>query len=400
MDPESGSPAPGRTPDPANLRHARAFVTDPEVRFAVQVALPEWELETDDGDIRTAIGTLAGNASPALILVDLDGVPFPVGSIHELASVCDAGATVVALGSRDDARYSRAILNTGVADYLIKPVAAARLREVVARAFAGDDDRRWRGRSAGFAGTGGSGATTLLAATAITAAARGRYVAVLDLNRAFSALPFLLDVQPAPGLDELLESAASGAPDPGLVAAAQVARSDRLAVFGYRWNPPLPLAPSFRSVGQLVAELCTRFHLVLVDPEVHGRIAVLRDCDVQVLVSEPTRIGALRSARALAALGEASVVDVRNRTRSLGRSGVRNALRAAGADREPDVEFPFADLLPELSDWGHLAKRLPDRIPRRLRKPLDRLVDRLVDRLDPPGPEAARDGRRVVRAAA
>lgn len=267
----------------------------------------------------------------------------------------------------------------------------------MARAFAGDGDRRWRGRSAGFAGTGGSGATTLLAATAITAAARGRYVAVLDLNRAFSALPFLLDVQPAPGLDELLESAAADAPDPELVAAAQVARSDRLAVFGYRWNPPLPLAPSFRAVGQLVVELCTRFHLVLVDPEAHGRIAVLRDCDVQVLVSEPTRIGSLRSARALAALGPgASVLDVRNRTRALGGSRVRNALRASGADREPDVEFPFSDLLPELSDWGHLVKRLPSRIPRQLRKSLDRLVDCL----DPPGPDAARDGRPAVRTAA
>ncbi len=397
MDPESGSTAPGRTPDPAALRRARAFVTDPETRFALQAALPEWDLAADDGDIRTAIGALAGGASPALILVDLDGAPYPVGSIHELASVCEAGATVVALGSQDDARYSRAILNTGIADYLIKPIAPARLREVVASTFAGDRDRRRRGRSAGFTGTGGSGATTLLAATAITAAARGRYVAVLDLNRAFSALPFLLDVQPAPGLDELLESAAAGAPDPDLVAAAQVAQSDRLAVFGYRWNPPLPLAPSFRSVGQLVAELCTRFHLVLVDPEAHGRIAVLRDCDVQVLVSEPTRIGTLRSARASAALGPgASVVDVRNRTRALGRSATRRALRASGADREPDVEFPFADLLPELSDWGHLAKRLPRSLPRRLRKPLDRLVDRL----DTPGPEAARDGRPAVRAAA
>ncbi len=397
MDPEPRPPAPGHAPDPAALRQARAFVTDPETRFALLAALPEWELEADDGNIRTAIGALQGNASPALILIDLDGVPYPVGSIHELASVCEVGATVVAIGSRDDARYSRAILNTGVADYLIKPVAVARVREVVARAFAGGGDQRRRGRSAGFIGTGGSGATTLLAATAITAAARGRYVAVLDLNRAFSALPFLLDVQPAPGLDELLESAAAGAPDPELVAAAQVARSDRLAVFGYRWNPPLPLAPSFRAVGQLVAELCTRFHLVLVDPEAHGRIAVLRDCDVQVLVSEPTRIGALRSARVSAPFGSgASIINVRNRTRALGRAGVRNALRASGAERKPDVEFPFADLLPELSDWGHLAKRLPRRLPRRLRKPLDRLVDRL----DAPGLDVPGDGLLASPAAA
>ena len=162
---------------------------DPDTGLAVRAALPEWEVEVHDGNIRTAIGAMPGDASPALILVDLDGVPYPVGSIHELASVCAAGTIVVALGSPDDARYSRDILNTGVADYLPKPIEAERLREVVVGELAGDSDRHWRGRSAGFAGTGGSGATTLLAATAITAAARGRYVAVLDLNRAFSALP-------------------------------------------------------------------------------------------------------------------------------------------------------------------------------------------------------------------
>ena len=180
-----------------------------------------------------------------------------------------------------------------MADYLPKPVEAERLREVVVGEFAGDSDRHWRGRSAGFAGTGGSGATTLLAATAITAAARGRYVAVLDLNRAFSALPFLLDVQPAPGFDELIESAAVGVPDPDLIEAAQVSRSDRIAVYGYRWNPLLPMPASFRNLRLLVADLCKRFHLVLVDPEAPGRVPVLRDCDVQVLVTEPTRVGAL-----------------------------------------------------------------------------------------------------------
>ncbi len=386
MVPEQPLSAPERPPD-ADIRWARAFVMDPDTSLALQAALPEWEVEVHDGNIRTAISAMPGDASPALILVDLDGVPYPVGSIHELASVCAAGSIVVALGSRDDVRYSRDILNTGVTDYLPKPVEAERLREVVVGELAGDSDRHGRGRSAGFAGTGGSGATTLLAATAITAAARGRYVAVLDLNRAFSALPFLLDVQPAPGFDELIESAAAGAPDPDLIEAAQVSRSDRIAVYGYRWNPLLPMPASFRNLRLLVMELCKRFHLVLVDPEAPGRVPVLRDCDVQVLVSEPTRIGARRAARALAALGSgSSVVEVRNRTRRLGRSEVRKAHRASGAAREPDVEIPFEATLPELSDWGHLSV---DRLPRPLGKALDRLVD-ILDAGDERSHPAAR----------
>ena len=379
--------APAAT-DPPAIRQAAAFVADPDTRLAVQAGLPEWEVEAYDGNIRTAVGVLASVASPELILVDLDGVPYPVGSIHELASVCEPGSVVVALGSRDSARDGRDILATGVADYLVKPLTPARLREVVAVALAGGGDRRGRGRSAGFAGTGGSGATTLLAATAITAAARGRYVAVLDLNRAFGSLAFLLDVEPVPGLDELLEAAAAGAPDPELVEAAQVSRSDRISVFGYRWNRQLPPSPPVRNVRHLLADLCRRFHLVLADPEAPGRVAVLRDCDVQVLVSEPTRIGSLRSAGAFAALESGpSVVHVRNRTRPLGRSDVRKALAGAGGGRAPDIEFPFDDTLPELADRGHLSGQLP----RRLQKPLGRLADLL---------DAAGAGQQAVPAAA
>ena len=328
-----------------------------------------------EGNIRTAIGVLAGEAPRELILVELDGDPYPAGSIHELAAVCEVGTVVVALGSQDSARYSRDILATGVADYLIKPVEPSRLREVVAGALASEGATDRRGRSVGFAGTGGSGASTLLAATAITAAASGQYVAMLDLNRVFSTLPFLPDVEPASGLDELLDSAETGAADPELVEAARVPHSDRISVFGYRWSVRPPPAPSLKGVRQLLADLCRQFHLVLVDPEPSGRVAVLRDCDVRVLVSEPTLSGALRAARAAAVLGEGSpIVHVRNRTRPLGRSQVKRALRTAQVADAPDVEIPFDADVPELADWGHLY----DKFPRRLRKPLRRLTDRLA----------------------
>ncbi len=390
MGPEPLPPTSRPASGPPDIRRAAAFVADPDTKLAVQAGLPEWEVAAHDGNIRTAVGVLASTASPELILVDLDGVSYPVGSIHELAAVCEPGSVVLALGSRDSARDSRDILTTGVADYLVKPLAPARLREVVAGTLAGESERRAPGRSVGFAGTGGSGASSLLAATAITAAARGRYVAVLDLNRAFASLPFLLDVEPVPGLDDLLEAAATGAPDPELVDAARVSRSDRIAVFGYRWNPQLPPPAPVRNIGYLLADLCRRFHLVLVDPEALGRVAVLRDCDVQVLVSEPTRIGTLRSARTFAALESASsVVHVRNRTRPLGRSDVRKALAAAEASRAPDVEIPFDDTLPELSDRGHL----PGRLPRRLQKPLGHLADLLdaavAGQSQPAGPAPA-----------
>lgn len=368
-------PADSHAGGPSRGRRAAAFIADADTKAAIGAALPEWEVDAHDGNIHTAIGALADGAAPKLILVDLDGVEYPSGSIHELAAVCEVGTVVVTVGSQDGGRYGRDILTTGVADYLIKPVTPTRLREVVVAAMASDRAPRWQGRSAGFAGTGGSGATTILAATAITAAARGRYVAVLDLNRAFSALPFLLDVEPAPGLDELLEAAAAGTLDPELLNAARVAHSDRISVFGYRWNPLLTPSPSFKSIRRLLAELCQRFHLVLVDPEPSGRVAVLQECDVRVLVGEPTRSGAMRLARAVVSLGAgASVLQVRNRTRPVRRADVRQALSAAGAAGQADVDIPFLAEMPELADWGQLFERFP----RPLKKPVGRLIDLLA----------------------
>ena len=364
-------PPAGDTPD---RRQAGAFVADPRTRDALHRALPEWELEVRDGNVRTAVGVLADGRSPKLLFVDLDGVSYPAGSIHELAAVCEVGTVVIALGSRDDARFSRDVLTTGVADYLIKPVAPDRLRAVAAAGASGRRSRG-RGRSVGFAGTGGSGATTLLAATAARAAANGSHVAVVDLHRAFSAHSFLLDVEPAPGFDELLDAAGSGVPDPELVDAARVAHSDRLSVYSYRWNPILPPAPTLKGIRQLLEELCNQFHLVLVDPEPRWRMSVLRDCDVQVLVTEPTQSGVRRSVRVRAGLElQRPTVHVLNRTRGLRRSTAVKALHSAGIEQDPDVEFPFDATLPELSDWGYLH----DRLPRQFRAPLGKLVDLLM----------------------
>ena len=368
-------------------RTASAFVMDPETRQALERGLPDWELDVRDGNIRTAAKVLAGAASPRLLLVDLDGVRYPAGSVHELAAVCAVDTVVVALGSDDSARFGRDLLTTGVADYLIKPVTPVRLQEVVTGAQSpparGPD---WQGLAVGFTGTCGSGATTLLAATAIAAAERGRYVSVLDLNRAFGGVPFLLDVEPEAGFDDLIETAAGGTVDPELVEAARVSHSDRISVYGYRWRPLLPPPAPVSGVRRLLSALRRRSHLVLVDPEPHGRAGVLRDCDVRVLVVEPTECGILRFVRARAGLDAGrATLQVHNHTRRTGRSEVANSLRAAASVDAPDVAFPFEADLPELSDWGHLA----DRLPRGFRKPLHALIDLLDAAPDARGSEAA-----------
>ena len=398
--PLTPDPAPSAGPAPAETV-ALAFATDPDTEAALREGLSgHRDSQVWPGDLRAAMAVLAlpEAPSPDLLFVDLDGTPYPGGAIHELAAVCEVGTVVIALGQDGTARFSREILLAGVSDYLVKPITAAGVREAAGRATAPETPAG--GRVAGLVGAGGSGATTLAAMTALLAAERGRYVSVLDLSRTFPALPFQLDVEPAAGLDQLLDTAGATEPDPEMVDGVRAARADRIAVYAYRWSPAPPPRPPLAAVGRLLAELKRRSHLVLVDGlEDPGLGAgVLAEVDTRVLVVEPTVGGAARAARTLERLGPAvlwwgrmaqdraappperggrrdpRLVLVRNHTRAFPRGAGARALRNAGLDAPPDVVVPFEPSLPEIADRGWPN----DRLPRRLREPLDALMDRIL----------------------
>jgi pilus assembly protein CpaE len=387
------------------------------------------------GGLRTAAAALGQGQSPRILIMDLDETPYPAGAIHELAAVCEVGTVVIALGSDDSARSSREILLAGVSDYLVKPVTAAAVREAAVRAagsaangsaegwlvgFAGTGGSgattlaaatallayylvkpvtaaavreaavRAAGSAAngsaegwlvGFAGTGGSGATTLAAATALLAAERGRYVSVLDLNRTFSALSFLLDVEPAGGLVDLLSTVARASLHPDMVDGMRAVRSDRIAVYGYPWSVESPpLAPVW-AVCELLVELQRRSHLVIVDgmDDPATRQTLLAMVDARVLVVEPTATGAASAIRMMARLGpildhDWPFVLVQNHTREFKARAGGQALGRAGVAAAPDVVVPFEPTLPSVTDRGWPQ----DRLPRTLREPLTKLTDRVL----------------------
>ena len=384
----SGSPA-APPPDPALAGiDALAFATDPRSERALQEGLSGCrDAQVWPGRLRTAAAALSQGHSPRLLFVDLDETPYPAGAIHELAAVCEVETVVIALGSDDTARFSREILLAGVSDYLVKPVTAPAVREAAVRAASPGARGAAQGWLVGFAGTGGSGATTLAATTALLAAERGRYVSVLDLNRTFPALSFLLDVEPASGLVELLSNVARASLHPEMVDGMRAQRSDRIAVYGYSWNAvPLPLAPVW-AVCELLVELQRRSHLVIVDgmDDPATRQTLLAMVDARVLVVEPTATGAASAVRMMARLGPILEHDwpfvlVQNHTRELKARAGAQALGRAGVAAAPDVVVPFEPTLPSVTDRGWPQGRLP----RSLREPLARLTDRI---LTPPGSE-------------
>ena len=384
----SAALAPGSAPPPDTRLagiDALAFAIDGASEHALREGLAGCrDAQVWPGNLHAAVAALGQGAYPAgLVVVDVDEIPYPAGAIYELAAVCEVGTVVIALGSNDTARFSREVLLAGVSDYLVKPVSAAAIRAAAARAVGPvANGAAPQGRLVGFAGPGGSGTTTLAAATALLAAERGHYVSVLDLNRSFPALSFLLDVEPASGLVDLLSTVARASLNPDMVDRMRATRSDRIAVYGYPWSAaPPPLAPVW-AVCELLVELQRRSHLVIVDgmDDPNTRQALLALVDARIVVAEPTRTGATAAARMMARLrpmlGEGwPFVLVQNHTRAFGdaAAGARR-LRSAGVAGPPGVVVPFEPALPALSDRGWSQGRLPAA----LRKPLDLLVDRLL----------------------
>ena len=240
------------------------------------------------------------------------------------------------------------------------------MREAAARATGSSENDSMEGWLVGFSGTGGSGATTLAAATALLAAERGRYVSVLDLDRTFSALSFVLDVEPGGGLVDLLSTVARASLHPEMVEGVRAQRSDRIAVYGYPWSgEPPPLAPVW-AVCELLVELQRRSHLVIVDgmDDPATRQALLAMVDARVLVVEPTATGAASAARTMARIRpmldqEWPFLLVQNHTRAFGTGAGADALARAGVGAAPDVVVPFEPAVPAMADRGWPGGRMP-----------------------------------------
>ena len=363
---------------------ALAFATDAETEEALRDGLFHYDGPSPDcgeaqvwpGGLRAAIAALADGHATRLVFVDIDGIAYPAGAIHELAAVCEVGTVVIAIGSDDSAQPGRELLLAGVSDYLAKPLTAEAVSAAAARAATAGAPAS--GRAVGLAGPGGSGTTTLTAALALHAAARGCYVSVLDLDRSVAALALSLDVEPAAGLDQLLEAAVGSAPDSEMIAGVRARRSDRIEIYAHRWNPSLPAAPQAAAVDRVLTALRRRSQLVLVDglgDTAGGPTDARAGVDASVLVVEPIAGRAADAARILeAAEGDRPPLLVQNHTRAFKRRAGARALRDAGIERAADIAVPFDPLVPEAADRGWPG----DRLPRSLRAPMTALADRLL----------------------
>lgn len=356
------------------MRYARGFAADAQTERALRVGLAGHEVKIQRARLAAALQALAGEPSAKVVFVDLDGVPEPETAARELIAVCAFGTAVVAIGSTDTARFTRALLRRGIADYLVKPISAAAVREASAAAVDDLPERMYAGRVIAFAGTAGSGASTLVASIARGVTAGGRTASVVDLNPASGALSNLLGATPAGDLSALLATLDAGRPepegshdpdedlDPGpaptpeqLDSVCAASGTTGVSLIAYPPTGPLPEPPSPGAMCALLGHLANRTHVVLAtglfDPE--ARIAIMQQADARVLLYEPTLPSIGAAVQCLAQLGpEYPAVLVQSHPR-MPRSTLSQAqIRYALAERRPDVVIPFDPALHAAATGG------------------------------------------------
>lgn len=329
----------------------KVFVNDQACEAVIRQGLADLGVEdftVITGNVATATSTLAKQASPRLLIVDISGLDDPVSSILDLAEVCEPGVGVVAVGDNNDISLYRLLKHAGVAEYFFKPL----IRDQVARSFNDvlsdrlDQPSLFSGKLALVVGVrGGVGATTLAANAAwYIAESRQRWTMLLDLDLQGGDAALLLDAAPGQALREAFERPERV--DKLFLERGAIPVNKRLNLLASLEPLGSALEGSAAGIRMLLEMLLRRYRLVVVDmpPMVAESLPeVLRMTSTCVLVGNPTLTSARDMARWREFIGgntrERRTLQVLNHTSAYG--GLTEVEFAKACGQAPDVVIPF-----------------------------------------------------------
>ncbi|KAF1070386.1 MAG: hypothetical protein GAK45_00801 [Pseudomonas citronellolis] len=244
-----------------------------------------------------------------VLLIDLDGESAPLQALAELGAHCDPGCRIVALGSGSDVDLYRALLHSGVLDYLLKPVRLDLLASTLERARdPGQESFARTGRTiAVTASAGGLGTSSVVAALGqLLSGTRHMPVAVVDFDRQKNDQNLLLGVQGDAGLGAAL---ASRQIDARLLERAMLRVNPRLHLLAQEQADGQAAALDTGHLLELGAALCRLHNQVLWDLPAglpHGALEILQHSETRILLTDLSVQGARNTQRLLARIGDES----------------------------------------------------------------------------------------------
>ena len=307
------------------------------------------------GGLRNAVQTLSVSSSPSILFVDLSESGDPLNDIGALAEVCEPGTVVIATGHVNDVRLYRDLINSGIQDYLLKPINPDMLREAIGQAqliLAGPkvvDPSADRPHVMGaFIGVrGGVGASTLAASVAwLISQKRDRTTAFLDLDIHFGTGALVLDLEPGRGLTDAIEN--PGRIDGLFIERAMVKANEKLSVLSAEAPINNPMISDGTAFFQLEEELKHAFECTVIDMPRGMMIQhphLLYDVQAAIVVTEFTLASTRDTIRILSWLKtnapQANITIVANKVPATGPTEISRKDFESSIERAVDLVIPL-----------------------------------------------------------
>lgn len=321
---------------------------------AAQAIKNDWRfarvgIDVYDGDIETAIATYQEYSSPDLVIVQTDTVDSSfTDRLGALAGNCSEGTSAIVIGPKNDVYLYRQMIEMGVSDYLVKPVATDILAEVIAKAVIKKIGVAGSSLVAFIGAKGGVG-TTVIAQSLAWAVSKtlGQKTVLLDGSGGWSTLSVGMGFEPTTTLSEAVK--ASERRDEDSIARMLFKASDQLSVLASGGDGMLYETVASAQYEKLLDMLMVKYPNVFVDLSASApgiKNAVLARANEVVLVATPT-LPSLRLARSL--LNE--IREIRGGKNEgvdmiLNMKGMAPANEVAKADIESAMEFKPAAVVP------------------------------------------------------
>ncbi|MBT4890960.1 MAG: AAA family ATPase [Rhodospirillales bacterium] len=156
------------------------------------------EFEIQPGGVQTAASVLQERKTPNLLIVEMDEPRDTFfQKLEELANVCDPDTRLILISTHNDILLFQELIKNGVSDYLVGPVDSEKLRESIAKVYAGHETDT-DGKLIAFYGLSGGVGNSVVAHNTARELARlhDKKSIVVDLDICYGTAALNFNVQP------------------------------------------------------------------------------------------------------------------------------------------------------------------------------------------------------------
>lgn len=282
------------------------FLKDKATIEAAQSLSNDWRfarvnIRVHEGDVESAIKLYAQNQSPHILFVETDTTEESfIGRLGELSGNCNEDTSAVVIGPVNDVNLYRSLTAMGVSDYLVRPVPAETLSEVIAGGLIDKLGASGSRLVAMIGAKGGVGTSALSQAMALGASENlGQKTLLIDAAGAWSTNGVGLGFEPVASTAEAIKAVMSKDADSLRRMLYQV--NDKLHVLATGMEPMLETPAQIAQFEEILNTVMASYPVVIVDlsgATAQVKKTVLTRAHETIVVTIPT-ISSLRLARTL-----------------------------------------------------------------------------------------------------